>query len=567
MFERTGELEGRSLDYFGIFDAYTRAGYRFKILGPGGKAPGALSLLEQADAVLRDYHSEGGAIPATLRPLRDMIDRVQGIPDPRYREHQIRAVHRLAKGGLTHPGKERIDRWIDTLDKADDPARNLTKAALKQWSDSLDLKISDPHIATAADVFLVLNRSRTFGLHGMRSIRHVTQSSFTVLPRVGPAAFSRAFVELLDVGKAEQILLRAQASGAITPAFVHEYTNARRGLLTKVEKLSFMYSKLDLWERMLSYRAGEIRGQEALAKFNSRTTMNQAEKEALFEHESRLSMLHPSQRAYVMEHLKRGNGARAVREYARLLVHHSIFDYSRANQPYWAGNIWGRLFGQYGRWPLNMIENMTILSTQGSRLQRMEAGALYAAAATTVYGLGQLFGVKTAEWIPFIHSVGYTGGPALSLAQDAHEVLSGQPFAQDEFKSNYKNDPVSAMLAFPVRFLIPGGDVMEALAADLNFTRRQRRLFGLPRRSFSSGESIRRVLGFRPITDSPKHTQMVKEFFSSPFEPVGKIIRETINPPPRFQTPLSPYARPSTPLPPVSTYGPLPLASTPEKAR
>ena len=78
-------------------------------------------------------------------------------------------------------------------------------------------------------------------------------------------------------------------------------------------------------------------------------------------------------------------------------------------------------------------------------------------------------------------------------------------------------------------------------------------------------------MGFRPITDEPKHTQMIKEFFGTPFAPVAKAIRDVIRPPQQLQTPLSPYARPNAPFgtapQPSATSYPLPLAAKPEEPR
>jgi hypothetical protein len=521
--ERTGELKGQELNYFDVFNSYARTGYRFKELGtsPGSNQPSTweftLSVMERYG--VRNGGEVGG--PTWMEPLRAAFLRSQGGIDKGIQRAQQAARGRVQK--LINLEQ----KALDAVDNFNLPMKDQVRGVIERHMEDLNIKLDRKDLTSYIDLFITLNRARTFGLHSMRAIRHLTQSWFFTLPRVGAKAFSQAVGEMLNSETRDKVYAEAHAAGVIKQAFFEEFTHSRSRFIRGIEHLSFMYSKLDIWERTLSYRAQQIRSQKAEAKFKERTHMSFDEKWELYKGESGLDLLHPGFEVLVRDHYQRGNFAEGNVAHSRLLVDHVLFDYTRINAPLWAtASVWGRFFGQYGRWPLSAVETMAGMLRFGSYQSRARVLATYGAVSAAVYAMGQGFGVRTADWIPFIHSISYSGGPGLSLAVDLQELLGGNPMAQDQFLHNWKRDPVATLLGLPFKFGVPLGDVLEALAAETNMTRRQRRLFGIPRQSYDTHEIVARLMGFRPLTDMPKHEKLLISAVEPIFEPAAHRIRE-----------------------------------------
>lgn len=522
-YERSGELSGAELNYFDVFNAYARTGFRFKELGttPGSMQPSTWEFTLQ---VMERYGvTERGRVggPEWMEPLKRAFLRSQGEIDPGIHRSQIKARDRVERA------IGRRQKLLDALDNWDLPMKEKVRSAIERNIEDLGIKLERRDLVTYVDLFISLNRARTFGLHAMRSIRHLTQSWFFTLPRVGPKAFSQAIGEMLDPAKLDKVYAEAYRHGVIKQAFFDEYATHRSRFLRFTEKLSFMYEKLDIWERTLSFRAQQIRSEAAQKRFTERTHMSFDEKWDLFKRESGLELLNPAFEVLVRDHYRRGNYVEGNVAHARLLTDHVLFDYTRVNAPLWAtGSVYGRLFGQYGRWPLSAVETMVGMAKYGSYAGRARVLSTYAGVSAAVYGMGQAFGVRTADWIPFIHSISYSGGPGLSLAIDLQTLLGGNPMAQDEFLHNWKKDPTAMLLGLPFKMGLPTGDVLEALAAEMNLSRRQRRLYGIPRRSYDTHEIVARLMGFRPLTDMPKHEKLLIAAVEPVFHPFAARIRE-----------------------------------------
>jgi hypothetical protein len=524
-YRRTGN-KGYHMDYFEVFEHYVRSGFKQKFLGtePGSPTLGPWEYLEK---VMFDYGITRGNMtggPTWMAPIKAAYLRSQGAIDPgQARAHQVARGRTRKLLKLTKKANNALDYW--ELGPMRDTIRPVLERAIK----GLEIKLERRDLNSLIDLFLVLNRGRTFGLHAMRAIRHLTQSWFFVLPRVGPKAFGQAIRDMLDEPRARQVIARARASGALKQPFPEEFITTRSRFLRGVEKLSFLYRKLDVWERAISFRAQEILIDKAMARWKKNTHQSFDEKWENYIKDTNLDLLHPAYRGIVRDYMQRGQFVSGKQQHAAILVDHTIFDYTRINMPLWAGgSVWGRFFGQYGRWPLAAAETMFAMANPryGSPMKRAMAWGWYGAVAATVYGMGQAFGVQTGEWIPFVHSLGYSGGPGLSLADDFLDVLSGEPTAQDEFIHNLTHDPVYTILGAGFKYGVPLGDVLEALAAETNLSRRRRRLAGIPGTALTDQEFTARLMGFRPTSDPTDHHKLITYPFEWAFQWPARKLRE-----------------------------------------
>jgi len=253
-----------------------------------------------------------------------------------------------------------------------------------------------------------------------------------------------------------------------------------------------MYSSIDRFERTVAFRAQELRTADAIASYRSTNDIGK------FITQSKLSLMDPAFHDLVLNPLRRGNYPVAIREHAKLFSDVVNYDYTNAAAPHMYRGVWGHFFGQYGLWAINTIENFHAMIRWGSPAERAQLAARYAASATALYAIGSALGVKTSEWIPFVHSTNYTGGPGLDLVAGARDLLRGDPETQERFISDIRHDPLATLLSPVAKNLVPAGDMMRVFAAQANIDRRRRRLLGIPRPIADSEDFAKRVMGFRP---------------------------------------------------------------------
>jgi len=353
-----------------------------------------------------------------------------------------------------------------------------------------------------ADYFTRLHRARTFGLSFGVALRNaITDGPLFVLPRVGIKYYTSAVRDLLNPAVGPHIYRRAAALGVIKPAHPVEFESTTSRFLTYADKLSFMFAAGDHWGRAVAFRAQELKTSDAALAFRTHGSLEK------FIHDSGLSQLDPVFHEAITQPLLRGNFPLAIREHARLLADTALFDYTNGNTPLAFRGVWGRFFGQYGIWPINAVEALPNMVRWGTREQRLTTAALYATSAAAVYGLGAALGIKTAQWVPFVNNIFYTGAPGLGLSIEVQEALAGDPATQERLISDFRHDPAAFMLGGITSNLIPAGATLRVLAAQTNMSRRRRRLLGIPRPESNPTSRIKRLLGFIPADARPPKTQ------------------------------------------------------------
>lgn len=95
---------------------------------------------------------------------------------------------------------------------------------------------------------------------------------------------------------------------------------------------------------------------------------------------------------------------------AKELTDMSQWNYSRGASPGAYKYAVGRLFGMYGTWPLNYIEYLRMLYSQGDKSEKIKAFARLGAAHYSVLAMGDVAGVDTATWV-FSSPAAFGGSP------------------------------------------------------------------------------------------------------------------------------------------------------------
>jgi hypothetical protein len=125
----------------------------------------------------------------------------------------------------------------------------------------------------------------------------------------------------------------------------------------------------------------------------------------------------------VKEHLDRAELTAAAHALALDFSKATQFVYTRGNAPYVMQSGLGRLFLQYGTWPMWYAEWFANnLWRRGSWAENAGVAARWTAMNGAIYyGLGNAFGVDFSRWSWFA-PFGYSGGPFLEMAVQASNV-------------------------------------------------------------------------------------------------------------------------------------------------
>lgn len=162
-------------------------------------------------------------------------------------------------------------------------------------------------------------------------------------------------------------------------------------------------------------------------------------------------------------------------------VHLTQWPYLRGSQPAILRTGAGRLFGQYGTWPLNYISFLGRMGAKAAHPE-MRNDAIQATAYwvginwATGAALEKSFGVDSSNWVWGSPAV-YTGGPAFQLGQDIMKAMGDT----DESRKARKD-----LLTSP-KYLIPAYTELKNIITAINES-------GDP-----GHKDFLRVLGFKPL--------------------------------------------------------------------
>ena len=101
------------------------------------------------------------------------------------------------------------------------------------------------------------------------------------------------------------------------------------------------------------------------------------------------------------------------------------FLYGAANHPPGWGSVPGKLFGQFGTFPVQYLSHITESLTRGTVKDRLEFGITHGAINLGIIAAGaELFDADLESWA-FLPSLTYTGGPYADIALNSISALAG----------------------------------------------------------------------------------------------------------------------------------------------
>lgn len=359
--------------------------------------------------------------------------------------------------GMTRAGTHQIpgvssvhSRLLLFMDEArnvpDQLRRDLVTATDNVMRD-LGVDADKARLGNVVDFMLTLNYGANMAFRYSLVLRNLTQTMLTI-PYVGPKYWARALHEATTPeGKAEA----AKAGVLFQPAMPYEAeTLTRFGKIgTFARRGTAPFRRADEYNRVVSFLAGKRRVQFYGAQ------LEKGEIDlAQFARKSKINLYHPLERAEILAAAKRGNIEKAS-ELAGLNLHQNTqWIYIRGNEPQMFSGTVGRLFGQYGTWPVWYLEYLRGIVRYGSAVERFGAvAALFAAFAAFDRSASALFDADISPWI-FFGPLNYGGGPYLDFARNMLDFLFGS--------ESDKGVAASRLKTFPTQ-LIPGSGLVREL--------------------------------------------------------------------------------------------------------
>lgn len=190
------------------------------------------------------------------------------------------------------------------------------------------------------------------------------------------------------------------------------------------------------------------------------------------------------EQAEILSHLRGEipNVEAAARAYGKRVADSTQFIYGASNKPQAFRGTVGRVFGQFGTWPIGFTEfiHQNTLGA-GDAAWTKKFGMNYVAQKAVLSGLGIGLGVDTSSW-NFANPLTFQGGPWFQGLRDASVLATSlNDFERQAAMQNVTKMISSASLPFGAlqrdieqgREAIADGDPMQALLLGLGFNLRQ----------------------------------------------------------------------------------------------
>jgi hypothetical protein len=386
--KRTGDLDERDTDLLRVSHAYLRIGAKEKFMGAD---------LKRATELVNEKLEDGSFRLGTLQPLlKRHLDFIQHRPD---------YTQKLVDGAVQS-------------------AINLTNEIIGQFNGKMPAAMQLGKIEMpAGDVlgrFLLFSYAGTVGVaRPMAFVRDGMQFLMTTYPMLGEQytmhGLKKAFGALKKGETREQLWGIPEKYGVFQHVsdLRNLYSGGSESLATsKLARASEAAMKPMEWQnnanRLASFWGHADKVFDNIAAFSNQPDL-------LLKKTGLIYLDKPLQESFMKEITAstpqqwKDISYRAAKE----LVDVSQWNYRRGAMPGTYKYALGRLFGQYGSWPMNYWEYGRRLLRSGDGADKGMAMARLAAMHTAVLKAGEGTGVDTASWV-FTGPASYAGSPLLS---------------------------------------------------------------------------------------------------------------------------------------------------------
>lgn len=171
---------------------------------------------------------------------------------------------------------------------------------------------------------------------------------------------------------------------------------------------------------------------------------------------SGLRYIEPGVQRKVLGEIQAGNIESAKGFYQQEIIREGFFDYHKAEHPLsFKNNVIGRLFGRFGTYPVNFLENVKRgWRNAPSFGEKLAYGATFVGIHGALYGAyKEVFGVDAKNFL-FWQSSSFSGGPYYNILNDSLKAIGGGPDAAQARGRALRNAKW---------FMVPGGTQIKSL--------------------------------------------------------------------------------------------------------
>lgn len=331
----------------------------------------------------------------------------------------------------------------------------------------------------------------------IRNLAQVLQTTWPMLGKMDPSEFAEGLGRAMSQAGRDQAILDGAVVINQQPTAALAGDEAIRGGAAPIRELQAekvatgeigdpilqrfsevgmrLYDGADNFNRVVAYQVQRVRAEKAIAAFAAdvRAGANSAEAIDRLTRSAGLSMY---DKPIVEEFLRRvGNDPNAAAGFlGKQAADVTQFLYGKGNQPRWMRSVPGRIFGQFGSWPLWFIDYTTRTATNlwrnGDKLGAAAFLGRIALADMALYEAGKAVGLDARRYMG-MNSLFYNGGPAIQAFQGAAEMLRGAgDYIGQEDTPGAKQRMSSAanMLAMTGRAFIPYSSALRDIGRLMN---------------------------------------------------------------------------------------------------
>lgn len=289
----------------------------------------------------------------------------------------------------------------------------------------------------------------------MRGLRYVTspetrREAFEVAKRAG--AIRPGTTKLRSIHSAEEIL------GHQAPSVLGRFQRI-------FDKGFEWYQSADDWGRAIAFHSQRIRMQRHLDDYvKGRMSLRD------YKDVAKINTFDPLDVQIAERALRNKNYDEAINHLGQVLSRETMTRYGYADHPAGWNSVTGRLFGQFGTWPVQYKDYLIQGITRGSTKDRIEFALTHGAISGGTISAGAAVGLNLQNWTGI--SAPYMGGPYADIMIDVVKSVHGSDAEKSLARSNlYGNIPILGWLETgkPRSVLLPGsfllGDLHSAREA------------------------------------------------------------------------------------------------------
>lgn len=402
---KSGALDAKNENLLWTTGKYLEYGARDKFVDP---------VLDAIDKVVNEELPDGGYRAGNLKPILDRkLDYLRGVPD---------YSNQIIKGAL-EGAVELINRGFDRVNQ--------------KLPESMQLKHLDPVSKDPLGKFTLFQYAGVLGLKPATVIRDGLQYFITTLPIAGKYAFTglqKTFPALrMGADEAKNLWDTASRYGALierndlTALYAaEEDAGTQVGQASGLNQKATNFAKWSLGAIQFSHNANRLAAfwghteqvLDAMNEFEATKDLNK------FNHDSGLWFLDKNVRQDINDELLSGpvNRQDFAHRAAAKLVEASQWNMRRGANPGLYNYSLGRLFGQFGTWPLNYIEYARRFAAAEDKRASAKALTTLAIAHGAILAAGQSVGIDSGRWVFTAPGSDWQGGPLFQAALDLPRI-------------------------------------------------------------------------------------------------------------------------------------------------